>query len=319
MFKKFLLLVVFILFALPQTFAADLLDFVPNDAGLVIRANIQQIVSIPEIKTKVQELINQQGNDYIEQVKATGFDPLTDINSLVLFMPLEKMQRTNMANSNIAFLVDGKFDIDKTIESIKSKKENASNILVSTEDNFTTITFVSDKGNSKMIFFDKNTVVVGTVIGVANAKAVKLGKIENIKNNKDFSNVITKLNQNATLALAATLPEELRQYIASNENAKPLSTIQYLSLDLTKTKDIDINVNGYFAPKTDMEAVSKLLKQFGEVLNTTKAPYGVLVDFAKNYKATTEGLTAKISSLVTQDSIDKLIESKGHVNKEEKK
>ena len=318
MFKKIFLLAVFILFALSQTFAADLLDFVPNDAGLVIRANIQQIVSIPEIKAQIQELINQQGNDYVNQVKSTGFDPLTDINSLLLFMPLEKMQKTNMVNSNIAFVIDGKFDIDKTIESIKSKKENVNNILVSTEDNFTTITFVSDKGNSKMIFFDKNTAVVGTVIGVANAKAVKLGKIANIKNNKDFSNVITKLNQNATLALAATLPDEIRQYIAANESAKPLSSIQYLSLDLTKTKDIDINVIGDFAPKTDMEAVTKLLKQFGETLNANNAPYGVLVDIAKNYKVTSEGMTAKVSSLVTQDSINKLFESKDGVEEEKK-
>ena len=102
-----------------------------------------------------------------------------------------------------------------------------------------------------------------------------------------------------------------RKYLEANENVKTLSTIQFLSLDLTKTTDVDINIIGEFAPKTDMAAVTKLLTQFGDAAKTTKAPYGVLVDFAKNYKVTSEGLTAKISSLVTKASLEKLVETKG--------
>ncbi len=311
MFKKLLLLVVFILFALPQTFAADLLDFVPNEAGLVIRANIQQIVSIPEVKAKIDEAIGKNENEYIKQVKETGFDPYKDIHSVVMFLPLENMQKKDMANTHIALVAEGKFNVEKTIDAIKANNGLTNKLIVAEEDGMKTITFLNEKGNAKMVFFDESTVLVGTVIGVARAKAVRQGKAPSVKTNKDFATAIAKLNQNATLAATVALPDDARKYLEANENVKTLSTIQFLSLDLTKTTDVDINIIGEFAPKTDMAAVTKLLTQFGDAAKTTKAPYGVLVDFAKNYKVTSEGLTAKISSLVTKASLEKLVETKG--------
>ena len=89
MFKKFLLFVFLLLLAVPQSFAAELLDLVPSNTEIVIRSNIKQITHIPEIKQKIQDIIKEQDrNEYIKSIKACGFNILNDVDSLLLHKKL---------------------------------------------------------------------------------------------------------------------------------------------------------------------------------------------------------------------------------------
>ena len=310
MFRKFFLLVLCVLFVIPQSFAADLLTLVPDDAGLVVRANLKQLTSIPEIKKNIEDLSKQQGKEYFEQVKNMGFDPLNDIYSLVAFMSIDNIQNQDPANANVAFIANGKFEIDKIIDAIKANKTTSNKVKFTEEDGFQTIVYTDDnQSSSKMVFIDNETVVIGTELGVSNVKAVKLTRKGGILTRKDFAVAVTKLNQNATLAATVALPDEARQFLSSNEQTKAIEAIKFLSLDLTKTTDLDINITGDFDPSAKMAEVEKCLKNFSDMLKANKTPYDALNELANNMKISIHGSSAVISSTASKASLDKLVES----------
>ena len=311
MFKKFLLFVFLLLLAVPQSFAAELLDLVPSNTEIVIRSNIKQITHIPEIKQKIQDIIKEQDrNEYIKSIKACGFNILNDVDSLLLFMPIAATNPQEALKAEIAFIVSGKFNVEKIIDALKSNNELSEKIVISEEDGFQTITSIdAEKGNSKILIIDPTTVVCGTEPGVNSAKLVKLGKREGIKSNKDFSTVIAKLNDKASVAVTAVLPNQVREYFASNEKSKPLSVIQYLSIDFTKNDNLDINVIGDFSASANMTEINKILTEFFDVMKKMDMPYDAFNDFAQNAKISTGGISATITTFVTQASIDKLIEN----------
>ena len=308
MFKKILLVFLAVLFVVPQSFAADLLDFVPNDASLILRTNIKQLVSIPQIKSQIEGMMSQN-NEYTQQAKAMGFDVLKDVDNLLIFVPLEKIQTDNVTNSNIAFIFEGKFDVEKIVETINKDSNNAEKVTISAEDGYRSVTFVNGPNRAKMMFFDNTIAVMGTEKGVESAKLVKLGKQTSIKTNQSFATSIAKLNQNATLALVSSIPNDARASLATNENTKALSTIEFFNLDLTYNENLNINISGDFAKGTDMKAIEKALTGFGDTTKSSKSPYDVINDFGSNYRVTIDGLNAKVSSLITKAAIDKFIES----------
>lgn len=313
MFKKFLLFVFCLLLVVPQSFATELLDLVPSNSDFIIRSNIKQITHIPEIKQKLLDIIKEQDkNEYVKQIKATGFNILTDVDSVLLFMQIGKANPQNPLKSEAAFIVSGKFNIDKIIDSIKNNAELKDKLIVAEEDGFQTVTYVDkEKGNTKFLIVDKNTVVCGTETGANNSKLVNLGKMPGIKTNKEFSAVISKLNDKASLAVATILPDQARQFLASKEQSKPLSNIQYLSMDFTKNTNLDINITGDFGASSNMEEISKVLSSFFETAKKMDLPYAAFEDFLKNAKISSTGLSAVVTTFVTQASIDKLIENFG--------
>lgn len=313
MIKKILFFVICLVLATSQIFAADLLDLVPSDATLVIRSNVKQVIHIPEVKKAIQEALSKQNkSEFLKGIEETGFNPLNDIDSVVLFMPIEGVQGKDALKASIALIATGKFKVDVALNSIKNNKDVEGKVVVSEEDGFRTITGIDDeKGNTKILFIDDTTVIAGTEKGVNNAKLVKLGKAQSIKSKQDFSATITKLNANASLAAAIDLPDGVRQFFAGNELSKPLSSIMFLSFDLTKTNDVAINVIGDFNKSADMKEVEKSLNSFFSSVKPEELPYDVFTDFFKNHKLSVNGNSAIIATTVSKASVDKLIENFG--------
>ena len=313
MFKKFLFFVFCLLLAIPQSFAADLLDFVPAESELIIRSNIKQIMQIPLVKNYLTDNLNQQNNnEYIKQIEECGFNIFTDLDSAVLFMSLNSPNPQNPLNSDVAMVVNGNFNLEKSFEYLKSHKELSEKMVIAEEDGFQTITTINpEKGNSKILVIDSATVIAGSETGVNNAKMVKLGKKAGINTKKDFAAVLAKLNPKASLAAAAILPDETRQFLASNEQSKSLSDIQFLSLDFTKNDNLDINITGDFSASANMTEVTKALNSFFDGAKKAELPYEALIDFIKNTKISSKDSSAVITTFITQASIDKLIENFG--------
>ena len=313
MFKKFLLFVFCFLLVVPQTFAADLLDLVPSNSDLIIRSNIKQITHIPAIKQKIIDIIKEQDkNEYVKQIKDCGFNILTDVDSVLLFMKMGESNPQNALKSDIALIVSGKFNVDKILDALKSNNELKDKLVIAEEDGFQTITNIDEeKGNTKILVIDTTTVVCGTETGVNSAKLVNLGKKEGIKTNKEFSSVITKLNDKASVAAAAILPNEARQFLASKEQSKPLSDIQFLSMDFTKNDNLDINIIGDFSATANIAEINKSLSSFFDTAKNLQMPYDAFKDFLTNAKVSTSGVSATVTTFITQASIDKLIENFG--------
>ena len=299
-----------------QSFAADMIDFVPDDSFVILHLNIKQIIGIPEIKEQLLNIINSQGKkELLSQFKDTGFNPLSDVDTVLVPVPanIKDNHPQDPYKSDVTFIVNGKFNhIDKAIETIKGNKDLSTQFTLAEEDGFKTITANSEgKGQIKLLFIDNNTILIGTETGVNKLKAVKLGKIANIKSKKDFAAIVSNLNTKATIAAAFDLPDEVKQFFAGNEKSKPLSNIDFLSLDLTKTTDVAINVIGSFNGSANMKEVENSINSFFSSVKPEELPYDVFTDFFKNSKLSFNGSSAIITTTISKASIDKLIENFG--------
>lgn len=312
MFKKFLLLYLCIFFAVSQGFAADLLSLVPAEAIFVVQVNMKQLVTVPEIKAKIDETLVQQGNDYIKYVKDAGFDPFKDVDGLLMYVP-RNIDNKDRANANIAIIAEGRFNPDKTMSTLTANPEIGKKLSIDNVNGMKAATYYDEKsGNStRLLFLDNKTLIVGTETGVSTVIAVKSLKKPSIKSNKDFAVALKRLSPNSTLSGVAVLPEDVKASLASNDGTKEFAKMNNFRFDITKTTDVAIRLIGDFSANADMKSINTTLTQFGDMLKQTKAPYMAFEDFAKNYKVETKGRTSSVSSLITKAAIDKLLEDKG--------
>lgn len=314
MLRKFLLVIICSLLIIPQSvFSAELTDFVPADAGVFIRLNLKQIFSNPEIKAKYDEFFAEAKFDYVKDIKDMGLD-INNIYNLTFFMPFEMIQADKVMDSKTAFIVEGKFDTKKMIESMKkiSSEINKDRPYIkysfSEEDGIPTISYTDEKlRKAKSFLFDNAFMVLGSESGANAAKDVRMGKSPNIKTNKEFTTVLDRLNKEATFAFAVKINDEVRQSITKIEKVKALETIQFISVDFTKESDLLVKVNGYFSNSADMEAVTKIIKMFIDSGKETKAPFTACIDFIENSKIVYEGKVATVNSKITQESINEII------------
>ncbi len=309
MLKRLLLVVLCLCFAIPQSFAANLETLVPANADLVIRANVQQILSIPELKAKLDEALKSEDAKKYESV----FNVKQDITSVVVFVPFEAVEKGNPTNSTIGMIADGNFDADKIIEEIKkAEKKDGETITVTEEEGLKTVNYNDGKGSeSKIVFLDKNTVIMGTVSGVEAIKAVKAGKAPAVSSKADFAASLAKLSQTAQVSGVFALPESAKAAVAGNEQMADLGKINFLRFGLTKMEDLDVELVGDFAEAANVESVKTAIDGLINMLGSNPAPYSALEDLVKNYASKVDGKSLAINSKVTKASLEKLVASQG--------
>lgn len=313
MFKKLLLVVLCLCFVVPQGFAANLENLVPADADLVIRANIQQILEIPELKAQLDETLKSEEAKKYEAI----LDIKKDITSVVVFVPLDSVNKANPSASNIGMIAEGKFDVEKILNEVKNNKEATELVKITEEDGLQTVYYNDNKGSeSKVVFLDANTVIMGTVTGVNTVKAVKAGKAQAISTKKEFAASLAKVSQAAQLAGVFAFPESAKQAVASNEQMAELAKINFIRFGLTKMEDLSIEIAADFSEGANVENVKTAIDGMIKMLSSNPAPYSAVEDFVKNYSSKAEGKSFVITSKVTKESIEKVIASKGAPEKD---
>ncbi len=252
--------------------------------------------------------------NYTKNIKDTGFDISKDINNLTLFMPFEMLKLDKITDSQMALIVEGKFDTKKLLESMKEisneviKNRPKVKYTFSEEDGIPTVSFTGETGKkAKSYLIDNSFLIFGSESGATAAKAVKMGKSPSIKTNKEFATVLDKLNKEANFSIVLKINDEARQAISKVEKAKALETIQFVGVDLKKETDLLVKVNGYFSDSADMESVAKIMKMFMDSGKKTKFPFTAFVDFIENSKLAHEGKIATIDSKITQNSIAEIV------------
>ncbi len=304
MLKKILFVFLSIFFLLSmQSYAEDMFDYVPGNTGLIIQSNIKQIQTIPEVKQWLENAVIKQSDNYYEEIKAIGFNPIDDIESLLLFVPTEAISDINKSKTNIALLAKGKFNVDQIIEEINNKKELFEDFEIGIENGLQNIIINNNGNRLKILFINESTVIAGFEEGVDNAKLVRYGKKEGIKSQRDFSTFLTELDSNSTLAVATVVSNDTRKILLGNDQLKSLGNLSYLLCNLTLTDKLAINMTGSFANPSDMKAITKAINSFVETIKpaseTTNKPIG---EFAKNHKVTTKGLLATLDSEISKET-----------------
>ncbi len=97
-------------FAAPAR-AADLDKFLPKETDLVISLNVRQALDSPLVKKHAIELIKSTlagSKEAQEVIKATGIDPLTDLNRVSFAIGIE-----DITSPKGVAVFEGKFDVKK--------------------------------------------------------------------------------------------------------------------------------------------------------------------------------------------------------------
>lgn len=312
MSKRIILAVIMAIIAFTQAYAAELMQLVPQNAGFVVKINVEKLLSSPEVKAYIEKTISEHPKEYAEYKAKSGLDPLKDVSKVVFFMP--NNFENNKDDMPSAAIIEGKFDINKLKQSIK---ETPDSLELSEEDGFTVgiYTYKDKKSQkelkSKMAIIDNETIAFGTENGTNCVMAVKNNQMKNLTTESGFYQTATNLNNEAHVGAAIILPQSIKEMMASKKDTEPISKISYVSLEVTKNKEFEIVIKGDVTNSGDAEPAQNVIKQFIEGVKAMQAPYAALKDFVRNMKTSVSGKTIRITSSISQEAIDRLIATKG--------
>jgi uncharacterized protein YdbL (DUF1318 family) len=295
MFKKLMLTAALVVAVTGQAiFAADFTKMVPEGTDFILQINVSKILAMPELKKQIDEGFTKQPEQkkMYEELKAkSGFDPLTDIKSVILFSS-GKMEEGKEPLGGA--LIEGKFDIDKIVKVIKDDENAKKDVDVTLVDGFNCVVPKNSKEGYGM-FLDSQYVVVGSQIGVNAVKDVKMGKGKTIATQKALVDIIGKVNSNATICGAGLLPKAFKDKCAQNPNAAALANIDTFFFDFNNDSNLVLNFN---ATVDNEKNVNTVLTQINGYIAMVKMFAGQAPEIAEAINmlsATNEGTTIKLN------------------------
>ena len=276
-------------------FAADMTKLIPEDTDFLLQINVSKILALPEVQKQINDEFEKQPEQKktYEELKAkSGFDPLKDLNNVVLFSS-GKAEEGKEALGGA--LIEGKFDVEKIVKVIKEDENAAKDVNLTVVDGFNCVVPKNNKDGYGM-FLDNQYVVVGSQSGVDAVKAVKMGKGKTIETNKDFLAIINKIDSKATVSGAGILPKTFKDKCAQNPNAAALANINTFFFDFNNDKNMVFNLN---AEVDKAENVNNVMTQINGYLAMIKMFAGQagpeIAEAVNMLTATNTGTTIKLS------------------------
>lgn len=265
MFKKLLLATVLAVTAVGQSFAADMLKMIPEEADFVLQINVSKILAMPEVQKQIKDNFEKQPEQkkQYEEIKAkSGFDPMTDFHNFVLF---SSGNFAEGAEPLAGALIEGKYDIEKIAKAIQEDKGAAKDVDVTVVDGFKAIVPKNPK-DGYGLFLDNQFVAVGSQSGIEAVKKVKLGKSQNIENKKDFYAILSKIDTKSTVSGAGLLPKALKEQCAKNPNAQFISNINFFRFDFNNDTNMIFNLLAEVDDEKNVDTVMTQLNGFAAML-----------------------------------------------------
>ena len=320
MFKKlFLVTAILIAFTGSTIFGADLFQLIPEEADFVFQINIGKFMQTPEIKKALEENFAKQPTAkkaFDEFVKNTGFDPMKNLSSVVVFSS-GKVDPKNVGQMAGA-IFSGNFDSAKLIEAIKKDEKASKDVEISKIGKYDAI-IPKKKKDGYGVFLDATTAVLGAEKGVKAVVGVKEGKAKNITTKKDFFNILKKLDKAATISGAGNIPAELKKKVAQNPQAAPLAALNYFFFSFSHGTNLDFNFNGEVDKKENVETVMTSLNGFLAMLKMFAGQAPEAAEILNLVKVSSAGTTVKINLNVPKaklEAIKKKIEERIKQQKE---
>ncbi|GAB4275261.1 MAG: hypothetical protein Kow0029_16210 [Candidatus Rifleibacteriota bacterium] len=307
MIKKLMLVTAVILaFTGSAIFGADLFQLVPQEADFVIQVNINKILTTPEAKKALMESLEkspEQKAAFDDFVKNTGFNPMENLNQVVVFSTgkIDPKNPSQIAGA----IFEGKFEINKILEAIKKDEKAAKDVEIKKVDGFDAV-FPKNKKDGYGLFLDANTAVVGAEPGVMAVKDIKLGKAKNVTARKEFFDILKKIDKNATVSGAGLIPQDLKEKVKANPQAAPLASLNYFHFAFSHGQNIEFTFNGEVDKKENVETVMTSLNGFLAMLKMFAAQAPEAAEVLNMVKLTAKGTTVAINLNVPRAKLEEI-------------
>lgn len=307
MFKKLMLVTALVVaFTGSAIFGADLFQLVPQEADFVIQVNVNKIVSTPEAEKALMSNLNkspEQKKAFDEFVKNTGFNPMKNLNQVVVFSSgkVDPKDPSQMAGA----IFDGNFDIAKILEAIKNDKKASKDVEVKKIDGFDVV-IPKNKKDGYGIFLDPSTAVVGAEKGVMAVKAIKTGKAKGIQTRKEFFDILKKVDANATISGAGLIPADLKAKVKANPQAAPLASLDYFFFSFNHGQNVEFTFNGEVDKKENVETVMTSLNGFLAMLKMFAGQAPEAAEVLNMVKLTAKEKTVAINLNVPKAKLEEI-------------
>jgi hypothetical protein len=308
------------LWAAPAPAQAPKLDpLVPGDAEIVVTFNVRQMLDSPLVKKHALKEMKDalQKNEQVTQaLKAVGFDPFKDVNSVVF-------TGSGSANANkVLAVVRGTFDPDKVHTAVAAEIEKKPGKVKILKEGATRLYEIQAEGKpAYAAFADKGTLVVSP------SKEYTLEAVQNAgkkpaKPNKELEQALSKVSGKETLWLAVVVTDEMKKAMAKNPQTANLAPkLESVTGSVNLTENLDAT---FLIHTTDAKAAAELRKMINQVkpllavIAQNNEEVGPVVgELLNNLKITADKTTVDISLKVTDETIEKA--TKKEEKKEEKK
>lgn len=306
MFKKLMLTVTLLLAVTSQSLlASDLFKTIPEDADFVLQLNVSKILSMPDVQKQINEgFANQpeQKKTYEELKAKSGFDPLKDIQSFVLFSSGSVAEgKEPLAGA----VIQGNFNVEKIVKVIKEDEAAAKEVDVTKVDGFNAIVPKNNQ-DGYGLFLDNKFVTVGSQLGVDAVKAVKLGKGKSVVTKKDFNSVLSKLNGKSAVSGAGLLPEAFKQKCKQNPNAAALANLNYFHFDFNNDANLVFNLNAEIDKKENVESVMTQINGYVAMLKMFASQSPEAAEIMNMLSVSNAGTTVKLNLNVPAEKLKEI-------------
>lgn len=306
MFKRLMLVAALMVVTVAgQSFAADFLKMIPEDADFVLQLNVSKILAMPEVQKQINDGFAKEPErkkTYEELKGKTGFDPLKDISSFVLF---SSGTVKDGAEALAGAIVEGKYDIEKITATIKEDEAFKKDADLTVIDGFNAIVPKNTKDGYGM-FLDNQFVAVGSQSGVDAIKAVKLGKAKNVENKKDFYAILSKLDTKATVCGAGLLPKAFKEKVAKNPNAAAFANINLFRFDFNNDTNMVFNLSAEIDDAKNVETVMTQLNGYVAMIKMFAAQEPAVAEIVNMLNVASEGTSVKMSLNVPAEKLAEL-------------
>lgn len=274
-----------------------LLRLAPSDTGIVIGINVDQIRA-SKLGGKIFSDLSSGSPEFARFVKATGFDPLRDVTSVLIAMPGRNQKGRGL------FFVEGRFDPERLI-----RAANTPGVAVTTVGGIRVITKQQDQPLS-IACVSPALLVAGdpeSVRGVLARRMKPAGGPD-----ASLAAKAAKLNTNqhiwvvARISPAELAPEMPSPQLQTGAGAEMLKSIQQFSGGITFGPKMTVSFDLLTRNEQDAQAMASAIKLMaGLAVSQTGGQSAAAAALVDQLDLRAEGAMVKLALAVPEEEIEK--------------
>jgi hypothetical protein len=305
--------------------AADIGKHVPADTQFLVSVNVRQILDsalgkkylLPQLKAGLAKDANVQN-----ALSATNFDPLSDLNRIVIAVPAVKDLK-DAKDVHVTAIVHGKFDLDRIHQAADNYAQQEPNRLKIEKHGGTPVYEAKDPNQDKPgfgAFLDKETLVFSNSKDAVVAALDQKSSGKQATLDKDLEALVSKIPAGQSFWMAGAISEDVRKQLvqagAKNPQAGQYEDVLKSLTGLTAMVKLTDGIAAKVRIHTNKGAAADKIKQtlvqgkglvpilVGQLEQLAKLS-STITDAVEAIKITKDGNTVQIAVEFSAEDIDK--------------
>jgi hypothetical protein len=280
----------------------------PPEAGFLVSVNVRQLLDAPLIKKQASAAIagaTAKDERLSKLLKASGLDPLKDIDSLTITGTVDLVNPRGFA------VLRGRFQPDKILEVVaEHAKQHPDKLKLVKEGSVQIVEVEAERGKQLFLAFADSKTLIGSMDKAYTAELVGKATKAPSKISKNLQSAIQKLTGKEFVWLAVVVSDQIKEAIkGQNKDAGELiGSLESVTGGIELTDAVNLAVVLHTTDATGAASIRKKIEEFLPVLNLLNAPDEsgrAVKEILNTLKVDNDKNSVRISLQVTEDAIKK--------------